>query len=97
MAFEHQFEKCPKLCLQDLTVNDIRLFVTDKFDEHTRMPGLYDDEPEMISKLIEEIVQLSSGVFLWVSLVTKSLLNGLTNWDSVSDLEKRLRELPPEF
>jgi hypothetical protein len=47
--------------------------------------------------LITEIVQMSSGVFLWVALVTNSLLRGLTNQDSLSDLQEVLRKLPPEL
>jgi hypothetical protein len=53
--------------------------------------------PEMTQELIEEIVNMSSGVFLWVALVTKSLLKGLTNFDNISDLRRRLREFPPEL
>lgn len=97
LAFEHAFEQCPKLCLQDLTVDDIRLYIHDKLNEHQEMSKLQHNEPESTEALITEIVEMSSGVFLWVTLVTRSLLKGLTNLDGVSDLQKRLRELPPEL
>jgi hypothetical protein len=46
-----------------------------------------------VEDLVLKIVEMSSGVFLWVALIIKSLLQGLTNFDSVSDLIKRLLEL----
>jgi len=48
-------------------------------------------------ELTRKILDMSSGVFLWVKLVVQSLLDGLTNYDSLSDLHTRLLELPPEL
>lgn len=97
LALEHHFEGFPKLRLQDLTVGDISRFVRDRLEEHPRFHVLAQREPEESSNLISEIVQTSCGVFLWVSLVVKSLSEGLTNHDGLLDLRKRLRELPPEL
>ena len=97
MPFEQEFGSCPQLTLQDLTLNDISIYVRDKFNTHTRALELAREEPELVSQLIAEIVSTSSGVFLWISLVVKSLLTGMTNFDRISDLQKRLRELPPEL
>ena len=97
MSFEHEFETCPKICLQNLTVADIRLYVHEKLHEHKRMSKLQHTNPDMADALVEEIVKMSSGVFLWVTIATRSLLEGLTNLDDISDLQKRLRELPPEL
>lgn len=97
MVFEEEFEDYPKLSLQDLTVDDIRFYVQDKLNEHKRMSVLQQREPVLTQQLVSEIVHKSSGVFLWVSLVTKSLLNGLTNMDNIADLKRALQELPPEL
>ena len=97
LAFEHHFDGFPKLRLQDLTAGDISKFVQDRLEEHPRFHALAQREPNESSNLISEIVQTSCGVFLWVSLVVKSLLEGLTNHDGLLDLRKRLRELPPEL
>lgn len=97
LAFEQAFDDCPKLCLQDLTIDDIRLYVHDKLNEHKSMSRLQYLEPDSSKALIREIVEMSSGVFLWVTIVTRSLLKGLTNLDGIADLQKRLRELPPEL
>lgn len=48
-------------------------------------------------KLQEEIVSRAQGVFLWVFLVVRSLIIGLTNADRVTDLERRLQSLPTDL
>lgn len=97
LVFEQEFEGCPTLCLQDLTVDDIKLYVHDKLNEHKAMSKLHLEEPDLATSLIAEIVKMSSGVFLWVTIAIRSLLKGLTNHDSISDLQRRLRQLPPEL
>jgi hypothetical protein len=47
--------------------------------------------------LVEEIVEKANEVFLWVKLVVQSLLAGLGNRDSITDLQRRLRELPSDL
>lgn len=97
MVFEQEFALCPKLQLQDLTANDIRTYVHDKLNGHRRIADLNQRDPEAISELALEVCKMASGVFLWVTLAVKSLLEGLTNLDGISDLQARLRELPPEL
>ena len=95
--FEQQFGDVPKLRLQDLTVVDISLYVRDKLGDHPQFKKFTAEGLSESHGLIEEIVSMSSGVFLWVSLAVKSLLKGLTNRDTLADLRKRLRELPDEL
>ena len=40
------------------------------------------------------IVERADGVFLWVKLVVRSLLEGLSNRDEVPDLQRRLQAIP---
>ena len=96
-AFEHHFGGVPGLRLQDLTVGDISRFVRGKLQEHPRFYALSKKEPQNASSLINEIVQTSCGVFLWASLVVKSLVEALTNNDGLPDIRKRLRDLPSEL
>jgi hypothetical protein len=42
-------------------------------------------------------VEKSQGVFLWVSLVVDSLLDGMRDADRVTDLQKRLQETPKDL
>jgi NACHT domain len=97
ILFEDAFKSQPSLMLQDLTYPDIQLFVCTKFRENAGFIELEERESEYASKLLEDIAKKASGVFLWVNLVVTSLLNGLTNGDRVSDLQRRLDLLPPDL
>lgn len=94
IVFDEAYGLVPKLRLQDLTFLDIETYVNDVLKSHRRMKGLANKEPKHAAELIQEIIAKADGVFLWVTLVTKSLLNGLMNKDGIEDLRRRLRELP---
>jgi hypothetical protein len=83
-----------KLYLQDLTRNDIRLYIKDNLEEDPRFQELKNREAIGSERLVQQIIKKAQGVFLWVYLVVRSLLRGLTNRDDMSDLERRLAELP---
>jgi hypothetical protein len=97
LAYEDAFSLCPKLRLQDLTYRDIKFYTNEQLNDHARMRSLIKQEPERAPRLVTEVVNKAEGVFLWVTLVVKSLLNGLQNYDRISDLQKRLDELPPDL
>jgi hypothetical protein len=97
MPFEYSFKGCKHLQLQDLTAADIRKYITEKLSGHEHFTTLALLSPDRADGLIEEVAVKSSGVFLWVHLVVKSLLAGLTNYDSMEDLTKRLEALPEEL
>ncbi|KAK3391380.1 hypothetical protein B0T20DRAFT_77908 [Sordaria brevicollis] len=85
-----------KLYVQDLTFDDIKLYVTEQLDCHPNWTTnlLTEEERENI---IRAITTKASGVFLWVYLVTKSLREGLSNYDTVIDLTRRLEQLPSDL
>lgn len=49
------------------------------------------------NQLIEDIVERSSGVFLWVYLVVRSLLRGLTDENDFAFMRKRLDHFPSDL
>ena len=85
-----------KLELEKLTQGDIRRFVKEKLYDDPRFQELkardsrYDD-------LVKEIACKACGVFLWVFLVVRSLRRGLTNEDTIVELQERLRALPTDL
>ncbi|KAI1409313.1 hypothetical protein F5Y13DRAFT_94779 [Hypoxylon sp. FL1857] len=96
--FEDAYGYSPErmLRLQDLTRDNIRRYVHDNFETHqscTRLKSL----DSQYGQLIEEIVDKADGVFLWVYLAVRSLKQGLTNADTVSTLQRRLRQLPTDL
>jgi hypothetical protein len=96
-VLEVAFKKAPKLRLQDLTIADIKRFVSDKVLGDQEMRQMCAIDPVGAPKLVEEIVGKVQGVFLWVTLVVKSFINGLKNGDSISYLRKRLEQMPSEI
>ena len=96
-AFQDAFGKsCPKLYIHDLTRGDIEAYTTDRLKSHPRWQEL-EEETSNPERLVREIVERSSGVFLWVFLVTKLLREGLTEYNSFWDLRKRLDSFPDDL
>ena len=87
----------PKLKVEDMTRKDITTYVDCMFHEHPRYIRLLESEPERAPSLILEIVNKASGVFFWVFLVVRSLLEGLSSGDRIIDLQKRVQDLPGDL
>lgn len=97
LVFEDAFEGRPSLLLERLTQEDIKRYVLDKFEQNKRYAKLKTRQPDLSSKLVDEVVEKANGVFLWVYLVVKSLLEGLRDSDRVCDLQRRLDSLPSDL
>jgi hypothetical protein len=97
LVFDDAFGQNPSLRLQDLTYRDITKYVGDKLGNNPRFRQLTSEEPLLAPELTKEIVKKADGVFLWVTLVVKSLLAGLGNRDSIADLQRRLKLLPSDL
>ena len=85
-----------RIYLQHLNRPDIWRFAYEQLTEEINNRWSLMDKTEY-STLVEEITERSSGVFLWVFLVVRSLLRGMTNLDTAEELQARLRELPTEL
>lgn len=96
-VFEEAFAASPRLRLHQLTHQDISFYVSDKMQNDSQMQKLLRTHPAESTALMEEIVEASAGVFLWVRLVVQSLMVGLMNRDGVADLQLRLRDLPTDL
>ena len=89
-------DKDRTIILQDLTRRDIQIYVHDALKQHHHFARLEEADPRW-NELVEELEDRAEGVFLWVTIVVRSLLRGLTHADDVSDLQRRLREFPTEL
>lgn len=85
-----------KLQVHELTKEDIRAYSASRLQGHPRW-GLVIDNAADGQWLIDQITDRAWGVFLWAFLVTKLLLNGLTNRDRFSDICRRLNSFPREL
>ena len=97
LIFEESFKDSPGLRLQDLTSGDIRRFVTDRLSNDARMRQIAQNEPSQRHDFEKEICRKAQGVFLWVKLVVRSLLEGVSNSDRMADLRARLELLPADL
>ncbi|KAK4452678.1 hypothetical protein QBC34DRAFT_455598 [Podospora aff. communis PSN243] len=97
-VFEDAFggSQYSKLYMHELTHNDIRSYAERRLQEHPRWNELT-TEVSNADWLIDQIAERAAGVFLWVFLVTGQLRNGLTEYDSVSDLQRRLERIPDDL
>ncbi|PCD32307.1 hypothetical protein FGRA07_09559 [Fusarium graminearum] len=91
------YQHLPKLHLQNLTRGDIEAFVEDTIGCHQYMKRLLKRSPSGARILLKQLVDKSSGVFLWVVLACRSLLSGFDDCDRLPELQKRVDELPPEL
>jgi len=97
LAFQDAFRSAPSFRLQDFTYNDISGYINAKFNENDHFCALRDSDMKTASQLVETVLQRADGVFLWVRLVVKSLLEGLGNRDTIDDLEHRLSLIPDDL
>lgn len=97
LSFEEAFKARPHLLLSNFTYPDICLYINDKFRDNSGFLELEAAQPRYAAGLITSIATKSDGVFLWVSLVVQSLLDGLTDGELIEDLQRRLDSIPPDL
>ena len=85
-----------KLYMNELTRRDIRSYVESMLQEHPRWNDLKIDMGNA-EWIINQITERATGVFLWVFMVTRQLRNGLTEYDSLSDMRRRLEKIPTDL
>ena len=88
----------PTIRLEELTWRDIQSYVQDTLGSNKLFGQLLaGKDSARCENLQVEIVSRAQGVFLWVFLVVRSLVQGLTNADRIIDLERRLQSLPTDL
>ena len=95
--FQDIYQGAPGLKVQDMTYDDIKLYVQENLERNRCMQELLDEDPQRSSVLIDELVTKANGVFLWVVLVVKSLIKGLRNGDDIVHLRRRLETIPSDL
>lgn len=95
--FEDKFRCCSSLMLHHLTSPDIRHFSTTELSHSHGFAELTSKEPDFAQSLVDEIVSKSHGVFLWVRIVIRALLQGLVDGDRIQDLQRKIDQLPEDL
>ncbi|KAI4609850.1 uncharacterized protein J4E87_010967 [Alternaria ethzedia] len=97
MEFTDAFHNMPQLRLQDLTYQDMMKFVSDRLDHSRGLREMEELDPELRSTLVRGLCDKSDGVFLWVVLALRSILDGLQNGETASTLQRKLDSLPSDL
>ena len=95
--FRDAFVSCPQLRMEVLTETDLRTFVEGASHENVAFMELKDAYPTEAEDLLAKVVERACGVFLWVSLVMKALLNSLTDGTTLTHLERLVDSLPEDL
>ncbi|KAJ0115843.1 hypothetical protein J7T55_004012 [Diaporthe amygdali] len=97
-VFEDEFGRDDdrKIYIHDLTRGDITKYAQGKLQEHPNW-RLMSVQSTRYDALVQNITDKAQGVFLWVFLVIRSLSEGLTNGDTLSILEARIRQFPTDL
>lgn len=96
-AFTDALAQSPSLTMQRLTEKDILTYVRGQFENcrayHERKAAF----PEAVATLLKDVVLRAEGVFLWVSVVVRSLKEDMEDGQSLSELQTILQSLPEDI
>ncbi|KXX77768.1 Vegetative incompatibility protein HET-E-1 [Madurella mycetomatis] len=97
IAFTDTFRSPDRvLQLQQLTRSDIRKFVLIQVKKQIK--ERYCEEPgDGYTEIVNEILDMADGVFLWARLVTRSVVAGIAHGDSVHALQERVKSTPRDL
>jgi hypothetical protein len=91
------FRQKPQLKLQELTKKDIEKYINDTIWSHPYLDdSSYLDEKD-VRDLIMTLQRKAEGVFLWVVLACRTLLDRFDAYDSTEELQITVDQLPPEL
>ncbi|KAI0377875.1 hypothetical protein F5Y04DRAFT_171081 [Hypomontagnella monticulosa] len=95
LVFQERFRHCRKLRMHKITYHDIEAYVKAKISANEDFKS--SNNQEKILQIAHTIIHKAEGVFLWVEVVIRGLLEGLLAEDRLEDLEQKVNELPPEL
>lgn len=95
LVFQERFAQCEKLRIHQITHRDIEAYVSAILADNEDFQS--SQNKEKILQIADTIVDKADGVFLWVKVVARGLLEGLLADDRLEDLEQKIEELPREL
>jgi hypothetical protein len=96
-VFRLSFAGCPTMKLHDLTRRDIAAYVDAEVRRKALPQVLASTETDQLNALCDEAVRKARGVFLWVTIAVASILSGIADYETFSELESRLSQLDPKL
>ncbi|KAH8743864.1 hypothetical protein F5882DRAFT_342796, partial [Hyaloscypha sp. PMI_1271] len=96
-AFVEAFHNSPKLRVENLTAGDIEHYVRSRLLSHSKLKEYHNRGSDLGEALVSSIAAKASGVFLWVFLVVRSLLECLSDGSYPEDLKNIIETYPQEL
>ncbi|ENH69384.1 hypothetical protein FOC1_g10011735 [Fusarium oxysporum f. sp. cubense race 1] len=96
-AFFTAFSQKPMMRLQDLTKHDVATYVDDTVASHPYMVTLSKLSPFETGAITQKLVKKASGVFLWIVLACRSVIEGCDDFCTIAELKERVDELPKQI
>ena len=95
-AFTNAFGLCPGLLVHEYTRDDVQWYARQQIASSIL---LRDIDPDMLElhKLTGEITQRANGVFIWVRIVIKELIDRFIDGSTISQLRDILSAVPEEL
>ena len=97
VIYQFAFEATPRLELHHLTSPDIDRYVEEKLLNSPEYTALKTKKLCTDSSFAAEITRKAQGVFVWVILVVRDLIQGLRNRDSLEDLWRKPKSIPTDL
>lgn len=97
VVFQSAFCQGPSLELHHLSHQDIENYTNQELVNTELFQKLKMKHPVSCSELEGEITEKAQGVFLWVFLVIRDLLECLRNGDGIGDLRRKLNSMPSDL
>ncbi|KAI8627405.1 hypothetical protein F5Y19DRAFT_477620 [Xylariaceae sp. FL1651] len=95
--FMQMLDESKRFTLHKLTGRDIELFVEQQLENHPKFRIHQQKSPRECQELIHKLRQSADGVFLYVALVLKDLVDGLDNGIPIDCLQRIISETPEEL
>ncbi len=95
-VFNDAFQRNPSLMVQDLTRDDIVRYIKGHFEPEPAFREFRALEPDEAAGLLRDIASRADGVFLWVAVVVRTLVEKMVQWDKLADLRLTLNQLPQD-
>jgi hypothetical protein len=96
-TFVEAFHRSPKLRVENLTAGDIDHYVESKLLSHSKIQNQIHRGSDLGARLVASIASKACGVFLWVFLVVRSLLECLSHGSYPEELESIIEKYPEEL
>ncbi|OJK02963.1 hypothetical protein ASPACDRAFT_40278 [Aspergillus aculeatus ATCC 16872] len=96
-VFRDAFNSTPQLRLEDLTYQDISTYIKTELTKSPRFRYLHLRQKAEADRLILAVTEKAAGVFLWVRLVVRDLLEALQDGDNMAALSRKLNGIPADL